>query len=76
MRTKRSLPGFLRSLRSSLALLHHFIDGERLSKQPTPLRGLHRGTTDLCVAHHDDCEALRFARLIVGDQHRVLNRHE
>ena len=76
MRTERTLPSLLRRLRSRLALLHHFVDGERLAKQTAALSGLHRGTTDFRVAHHDDCEALRLARLIVGYQHRVLDRHQ
>ena len=76
MGTERPLPRLLGGLGCSLALLHDFVDGERLAEQSLALRGLDRSASDLRIPNHDDGEALRLARLRVGDQHGVLDGHE
>lgn len=76
MRSEWPLPLLLGGLRCGLALLHDFIDRERLPQQALALGRLHGSTTNLRIANHDDREAFGLARLGVGDEHGVLDRHE
>jgi hypothetical protein len=76
VRAERSLPCLLGSLRSGLTLLHDFIDRQRLAEQTLALRSLDGRTSNLWIKHHDDCKALGLARLGIGNQDRVLDRHE
>jgi hypothetical protein len=76
MRTERSLSDFLGGLGGSLALLHHFIDDERLSEKALSLRRLHCGATEIRIANHDDRKPLRLPCLRIGDKDSVLDRDE
>ena len=76
MRTERPLPDLLRSLCRDSALLHHFVDGERLAEETLALSGLDSGTPKLGIADHHDRETLRLAGCRVFGEHGIFNRGE